>query len=65
MHQLNLELLEQLAITCDWLRVSGVKLPNERAFNALLNKTTALLDEIQTDTPRILIYKKLSDDKNT
>jgi hypothetical protein len=60
--QLNMELLEQLSVTCDWLRKSGVKLPNQSAFDSLLNKTMALLDEIQADEPKILVYKKLSDD---
>jgi hypothetical protein len=62
MYQLNVELLEHLAVTCDWLRLSGVKLPNESTFDSLLNKTTALLDEIQAhDSPKTLVYQKLSD----
>ena len=61
MHQLNLELLEQLAITCDWLRNSGIRLPNESTFYSLLNKTTTLLDEIQADSPKTIVYQKLSD----
>ena len=61
MYQLNIELLEQLAITCDWLRNSGVRLPNESAFYSLLTKTTSLLDEIQADSPKTLIYQKISD----
>jgi hypothetical protein len=63
MYQLNLELLEQLAVTCDWLHKSGVHLPNESVFFSLLNKTTTLLDEIQADTPKTLQYKKLTDKK--
>jgi len=62
MSQLNMELLEQLAVTCEWLRNSGVKLPNQSSFDSLLNKTMALLDEIQADEPKILQYKKLSDE---
>jgi hypothetical protein len=62
MSQLNLELLEQLVVTCTWLRNSGIHLPNESVFDSLLNKTIALLNEIQADEPKILQYKKLSDD---
>jgi hypothetical protein len=63
MYQLNAELLEQLAVTCDWLRRSGVSLPNENAFFSLLNKAVALLNEIQADSPKVLIYQKLSDER--
>jgi hypothetical protein len=55
MYQLNVELLEQLAVTCEWLKKSGVHIPNEDTFNSLLNKTTTLLDEIQADSPKTLL----------
>ncbi len=56
MSQLNMELLEQLAVTCDWLRNSGIQLPNQSLFDSLLTKTMALLDEIQADDTKILTY---------
>lgn len=56
MKQLNIELLEQLAVTCRWLRISGISLPNASTFDSLLNKTITLLDEIQADTPIMLQY---------
>jgi hypothetical protein len=62
MYQLNAELLEQLAVTCDWLRKSGVSLPNESTFVSLLNKAMSLLNEIQSDSPKTLVYHKLSDE---
>ena len=61
MHQLNLELLEQLDVSCGWLLESKVHLPNERHFVSLLTKARALLSEIQAETPKTLIYQKLSD----
>jgi hypothetical protein len=56
MYQLNTELLEQLSVTLNFLKNSGVHLPNESTFNSLLNKTMTLLDEIQADEPKILTY---------
>jgi hypothetical protein len=56
MHQLNLELLEQLAVTCDWLRNSGVRLPNASMFYSLLNKATTLIEEIQADKTNLIQY---------
>ena len=63
MSQLNLELLEQLAVTCNWLRNCGIRLPNENALDSLLNKTIALLNEIQADEPKTLQYKKIPTDE--
>jgi len=67
MYQLNLELLEQLAVTCEWLQKSGIHFPNETAFFSLLNKTTTLLNEIQGSEPKILhfspIRRKVTDEK--
>jgi hypothetical protein len=62
MYQLNSELLEQLAVTCDFIKENGIHVPNEEKFCSLLNKTYALLSEIQADEPKTLVYKKLSDD---
>jgi len=69
MHQLNMELLEQFSIACDFLLKSGIAVPNASTFASLLNKSMALLNEIQAKTPKILQYRKLSDgsyhDKNS
>ena len=56
MYQLNIELLEQLAVTLERQKTSGVHNPNEDTFNSLLNKTNTLQDEIQADEPKILTY---------
>lgn len=46
MHQLNLELLEQLGIACKWLRENKIQVPNRDRFVSLLSKSDALLKEI-------------------
>lgn len=61
MHQLNMELLEQFSVACDFILKSGIEVPNASMFASLLNKSMTLLNEIQADTPKILTYKKLSD----
>ena len=63
MHQLNLELLEQLDVTCGYLLDNGVQVPNEEHFLSLLTKAKALLSEIQAETPKTLQYQKLADKK--
>lgn len=63
MHQLNMELLEQLSIACDYLLKSAVAVPNANLFASLLNKAMALLNEIQSDSPNILQYQKVADEK--
>jgi len=62
MHQLNLELLEQLSISCSSLMENNVQIPNANAVCSLLVKAKALIDEIQAETPKILQYRILSDD---
>ena len=56
MHRLNMELLEQFSIACDFLLKSGVSVPNASTFASLLNKSMALLNEIQADEPKTLQY---------
>ena len=63
MHQLNMELLEQLAVACDFLKKSGVPLPNASTFVSLLSKAVSLLNEIQADEPKMMQYQKLADEK--
>ena len=62
LHQLNMELLEQFSISCDFLLKSGVKVPNASTFASLLNKALSLLNEIQADEPKIIQYQKISDE---
>jgi hypothetical protein len=56
MYQLNTELLEQLSVTFEYLKNSGVCLPDKEKFESLVNKAIALLEEIQADEPKILQY---------
>jgi hypothetical protein len=56
LHGLNIELLEQLDVTCNWLLNSYATLPNAEKLNSLLTKSRALLFEIQADKPKILQY---------
>jgi hypothetical protein len=63
MHQLNMELLEQLSIACDYLLKSAVAVPNANLFASLLNKAMALLNEIQSGEPKVLQYTKVADEK--
>jgi hypothetical protein len=73
MHQLNLELLEQLNVTCAWLIEHNIPIPNMQTLLSLLGKTRALLAEIQADEPSLLQYQAIrrkvtdseSDDKVT
>jgi hypothetical protein len=62
MHQLNLELLEQLSVSCSWLMEHSVPIPNAETICSLLRKATILLSEIQADQPTILQYRKLADE---
>ena len=61
MHQLNLELFEQLNVACGWLLEHKIPVPNASTFYSLLVKAKALLIEIQAETPKMLHYPKLSD----
>jgi hypothetical protein len=56
MHQLNIELLEQLAVACSFLLQNHVKIPNESTFKSLLRKAWTLLDEIQADEVKGVQY---------
>lgn len=62
MHQLNMELLEQLAVTCEHLVSNHVEVPNSNIFTSLLNRAMTLLDELQADEPKTLQYRKLTDE---
>lgn len=62
MHQLNLELLEQLSVSCNWLMEHKVPIPNAEKICSLLDKAKALVNEIQAETPKILQYRMLSDE---
>ena len=63
MHQLNFELLEQLNVICKWILDNHIPIPNEEHMTSLLHRSLTLLTEIQADTPKILQYQKLTDEK--
>jgi len=63
MHQLNLELLEQLDVACGWILDKHITIPNSEQIASLLVKAKALLKEIQAEEPRVLQYQKLADEK--
>ena len=48
MYQLNLELLEQLNVTCGWLLKNKINVPNKQSLVSLLIKSRTLLEEIYT-----------------
>lgn len=63
MHQLKLELLEQLDVTCGYVLDSNISVPNREHLASLLIKTKAILAEISSEKPQILIYRKIADEK--
>lgn len=63
MHQLNLELLEQLGVFLEWILKNNKVIPDRERFESLLHKTQALMKELYlSSTPRILQYRTLSDE---
>jgi hypothetical protein len=62
MHQLNLELLEQLGIVCEWILANNIPVPNREKFNSLLRKTHALAQELYLSSPKTIQYRKISDE---
>jgi hypothetical protein len=65
MHQLNYELLEQLSVTCKWMIENNIESSNISSLCSLLTKADSLLAEIKADTPKTLVYQKLSRRKVT
>ena len=63
MHQLNLELLEQLDVVFEWIIKSDMPIPNGEKLSALFTKTEALLKELYFSSSRTLAYRKLADEK--
>ena len=63
MHQLNLELLEQLDVIFQWILENDVAIPNKDKFDTLLSRMRSILKEIYFSTPKSLIYRKLTDEK--
>lgn len=56
MHQLNIEMLEQMGVIFDWIIKNDVPIPNREKLFSLLTKHNALLKELYNETPRILQY---------
>lgn len=63
LHQLNIELLEQLDVACGWLLDNHIQLPNASTFCSLLTKSKALLKEIQATEPKTWQIAKIADEK--
>jgi hypothetical protein len=63
LHQLNLELLEQLNVIGGWLVEHDIPIPNPHILYSLLAKAKALLNEIESDEPKVVQYQKLADEK--
>ena len=64
MHQLNLELMEQLDVVFRWIINNDLDIPNKEKIVSLLNKTKALTKELySTNTTKTLHYHKLADEK--
>ena len=68
LHQLNLELLEQLNVICDWLVEHDIPIPNPQSLYSLLSKAKSILNEIENSEPRILhfqaIRRKVTEEKS-
>jgi hypothetical protein len=56
LHQLNFELLEQLNVSCQYIVDNKIEISNERHLRSLLNKSMALVNELDGDQPKILQY---------
>jgi len=63
LHQLNLELLEQLNVACGYFVDNSIPLPNVEILHSLFAKSKALLTEIESSEPKILQYQKIADEK--
>jgi hypothetical protein len=65
MHQLNLELLEQLSVCCSWLMEHNIPIPNKATICSLLTKAKALISEIQTEISDEFLHGDKSDEDFT
>jgi chromatin remodeling complex protein RSC6 len=63
MHQLNLELLEQLDVVFKWIIETDMPIPNKEKLSSLFSRTNALLKELYSSSPQTMIYQKLADEK--
>jgi hypothetical protein len=64
MHQLNLELLEQLSVFAEWVINNHNSIPNRDKLESLLHKTQALMKELySSNSQNMLQYQKLTDEK--
>ncbi len=63
MHQLNLELLEQLDVIFEWMLKNDMPIPNKDKLNPLLNKMHSLMKELYFSTPKSLQYRRVTDEK--
>jgi hypothetical protein len=56
LHELNSELLEQSDVAHVWILDNRFQVPNMNTFYSLLEKSKALLKEMQADEPKIQQY---------
>ena len=62
LHQLNFELLEQLNVVCGYLMTCHISVRDKERLASLLTKAMILLAEIQSETPKTLLYRKITDE---
>lgn len=60
MHQLNMELLEQLNIVFEFVMQNNIVVPNKEKLSSLILRTQALLEELYFSKPKGFSYRKLS-----
>jgi hypothetical protein len=62
MHQLHIEMLEQLDVIFTYIIENDLQIPNKDKLFSLLSKNHALLNELcSSNSLRIIQYRKLSD----
>ena len=64
LHQINLELFEQLDVICGWLQDNKIQVPNEEHFLSLLIKARTLLNEVYARTPSDGFLQRKKSDKD-
>jgi hypothetical protein len=65
MHQLNLEMLEQLDVIFRWIIDNDVPIPNSDKLVSLLTKSQSLMKELYFSSPKTLQYRTVSRRKVT
>lgn len=58
MHELNLELIQELELACKWILENKIRPPNRKNLVSILNKIDVLLHEIYS-TPKMQYIKEI------